>query len=945
MGARILHSLVLAALGFQTLAAGEITRDGLKVAFDPQSRTFSLADAKLGALFTAGIVRGETAGQPFASNAPAAKITSDPQKHEMAILHHGRVVARLRLLDGRSLAIETSAPLEGHATWECSAAMGKNPLPAILTDEREADKGVLITRLGPAPVTPARSLFDPQRDLALSAFSDGQARWGYADGWKLAARAPIGRSLLTLRLRRNYYRDELAIRYYTPIKKRKRWPTAPVVAMTWYGIQGWRGRPAQRKEWLFPNVDWVAEHLLPYAGPNLVFQLDDNYPFRDDATMRGFADYIRSRGLVPGIWFTPFVVAPASEHAKHPQWFLHDKNGKPIKTFGGINWGGNFTLNVNNPEAVEKWFAAWWHKTSETWGFDFFKIDGQPSVIGAYRRATDGAGLDGYRKGLAIGRKTVGEEKFINACYGIPLDAIGLVDGSRTGPDTGNRPHAINVILRWNFLNNVAWFCDPDAAANLYRAKLERARLNAQARVLTGQQFLTDDVWVKVPPAIRRVWQLSFPTLDIHPVNLYPITDWKRYDLFDLRIAKPWGTWDVVGLFNYDRTPVTKSLDLSRLPLEAERVHIFDFWNSAYLGSFPRAAKVQRSLAPYEGHLFALVPDVGSRPTLVSTSRHLSQGGLDLQSLVWRREGEGWRVEGTSSHLVKGDPYALVFVARSFAVAQASASQGRLEANRVGATAVVRIIPERSGEARWSVGFAPIKGPALACSPSLLHLERGKEAEVVVESLGTAPARFRIRASDPRLSVEPAQGRLPSAPAKTLVKVTAKADDLEPGQVWVGTLTIEAEGSPQRPQSVRVEVAAPPPENLALRAKARASSAWSSGYVAARANDGDASTRWNSRKGERDGAWLELLWQKPVAFNQVVIDECTDFGNRVLAWRLEAGGKELKPIARGRKLGRNHLVALPRPLEATRIRLVIERASETPTIWEIKVYRIGKAAK
>ncbi len=438
---------------------------------------------------------------------------------------------------------------------------------------------------------------------------------------------------------------------------------------------------------------------------------------------------------------------------------------------------------------------------------------------------------------------------------------------------------------------------------------------------------------------------MSFPTLDIYPVNLYPISDWKRYDLFDLRIAKPWGTWDVVGLFNYDRTPVTKPLDLSRLPLEADRVHVFDFWNSAYLGSFPRDAVVQRSLGPYEGHLFAIVPDVGSRPTLVSTSRHLSQGGLDLQSLVWSREGAGWRVEGTSSHLVKGDPYALVFVARSFAVAKASTSQGRHQTNRVGATAIVRIIPERSGEARWSVAFAPIKGPAVACSPSVLHLERGKEAEVVVESLGTAPARFRIRASDPRLSVEPAQGRLPSAPAKTLVKVTAKADDLEPGQVWVGTLTIEAEGSPQKPQSVRVEVAAPPPENLALRAKAQASSAWSSGYVAARANDGDASTRWNSRKGERDGAWLELLWQKPITFNQVVIDECTDFGNRVLAWRLEAGGKELKPIARGWKLGRNHLVALPKPLQATRIRLVIERATETPTIWEIKVYRMGKGAK
>ena len=28
----------------------------------------------------------------------------------------------------------------------------------------------------------------------------------------------------------------------------------------------------------------------------------------------------------------------------------------------------------------------WWHKASETWNYDFFKIDGQPNVVEAYRK-------------------------------------------------------------------------------------------------------------------------------------------------------------------------------------------------------------------------------------------------------------------------------------------------------------------------------------------------------------------------------------------------------------------------------------------------------------------------------------------------------------------------------------------------------------------------------
>jgi len=227
-------------------SAASVARDGLRISFDPATHFIRLADEAAGSLFTQGVLKATLAGQPFASNAPGVKVASDAEKCQLVLSSNGRPVCRLRLVEGARLVVETTRSLEGQATWECQAAMGERPLPGILADERAADRAVLITRLGPAPVGPARSLFDPQRDLALSASSPGRVRWLRKAGWELVANAPAGGQLLTLRVRRHYYRDELGIRHYAPMKKRKRWPTAPVVAMTWYGIQGWRSRPSAR---------------------------------------------------------------------------------------------------------------------------------------------------------------------------------------------------------------------------------------------------------------------------------------------------------------------------------------------------------------------------------------------------------------------------------------------------------------------------------------------------------------------------------------------------------------------------------------------------------------------------------------------------------------------------------------------------------------------------
>jgi hypothetical protein len=927
----------------ETVASG----GNLEVAYQEADRTIIIRDREAGPILTGGVVQigeGKNAARTDQEGIVRSVGTVNDGA-ELVLRLKNKAAVRVRLTAEGQGSILVEDPQKRPATCQAQAAMGDKALIAMGQGQAAEDNGVLVNTLGPAEVPGARSLFDPERDLLVTA---GNGQWQRAEGgsgWTLHARSKAPKPLLALKVQRHYYRDTLGIRYYAPIRKRTRWPTAPVVAMTWYGIQGWKGNPAQRKEWLYPNIDWVAEHLLPYAGPNLVFQLDDNY-LKNDETMRAFSDYIRAKGMLPGIWFTPYVVAPKEAAKDHPEWFLHNKQGKLLDAFGGhsYGWGGTWrnragVIDVTNDQAVEQWYAMWWRKASETWNNEFFKIDGQTHAIQAYRQAVE-ANVDDYRKGLRIARSIVGKEKFINACWGIPLEAMGPLDGSRTGHDTGNKGHAIDVVLRWNFLNNVCWYCDPDAAANLYRATVERTRLNAQARVLTGQQFLTDDVWVKVPPEIARVWQLSFPMLDIHPANLYSVKSWQRYDLFDLRIAKPWGSWDVVGLFNYGGGKRNAALDLGRLPLEAERVHVYEFWSRSYLGEFPADASIPRPLKPHEGQVFAVVPSRGARPQLVSTSRHVSQGGLDLERLAWSEDDGTWTAAGRSTHLVAGDPYELAFASGRYEAAKASASQGSVAITSDGPLSRVRIEPERGGEADWQVTFQPIQGARTAVFPTALDIAPGDSQTVQVKSLGTEGVTLRLRARGERLAVSPAEITLGPWPAMAKVTVKAKAEGLKRGQTWTGSVALQPAGDQQPTHSIEVRVAMPPPENLARKAAAAASSVWPGGYEAARAIDGDDTTRWNSEKGDQNGAWLELRWKTPVEFNRVVIDECMDFGHRIQAWRLEAGDEKLKTIARGKQANRHHAVDLEKAVTARRLRLTVEKASEVPTLWELEVYHM-----
>jgi hypothetical protein len=78
-------------------------------------------------------------------------------------------------------------------------------------------------------------------------------------------------------------------------------------------------------------------------------------------------------------------------------------------------------------------------------------------------------------------------------------------------------------------------------------------------------------------------------------------------------------------------------------------------------------------------------------------------------------------------------------------------------------------------------------------------------------------------------------------------------------------------------------------QNLTATAKYSASSEWQSdqgntNFIAARAFDGNLSTRWNSYAGDSEGSWLAARWDQPVTVNKVVIREAFD---RITGFRVQ----------------------------------------------------------
>jgi len=367
--------------------------------------------------------------------------------------------------------------------------------------------------------------------------------------------------------------------------------------------------------------------------------------------MKWLAGQIRELGLKPGIWLAPFVIAEGTDiHTNHPDWLVHRPDGKLKQVGPGLVEDSEearraspkrYALDITHPGAAE-WLRKLFDTVATDWGYDFIKIDFVDWSLLAADRYYDPTvtRAAAYRKGLQIMREAMGPNRHLLDC-GPGQVSAGLLDSMRIEldqpPPTWNQyflnsaSTAPAAAKRYYFHRRV-WINDADHVC-LSLLTPEQAQAAATIVSLSGGTMISGDRMTDLDTGRLEILRKVFPSLGqaARPVDLF---ERDRPEVFALPVKRAFAEWLVVGLFNADeRSPAHKEIALDRLGLDPSKTYLaYDFWKERFFGEVQGTLRMP--LAPASVTLLAMHEKRGV-PQFISTDRHVSQGGVELDNVAW----------------------------------------------------------------------------------------------------------------------------------------------------------------------------------------------------------------------------------------------------------------------------------------------------------------------
>ena len=450
--------------------------------------------------------------------------------------------------------------------------------------------------------------------------------------------------------------------------------------------------------------------------------------------MKPTADYLRSKGILPGLWYMPFCGTQQDE-----DWwgdkiglFVKDSStGQPYET----RWGGT-CLDMTNPDAV-RYMMDVTRRICREWGYGYIKYDGMWTgmgckVVGSDAYAPDDyngqsfadpkeTGVGAYRRGMKALREAAGSDTFILACnlrqnIRAMGATYGLADACRIGGDNGpidKFPDRYMIGVQNGtpryFLNGRVWYSDPDPVYVRDAVSLDRARLFATWTSIGGMLYNFSD-WLP---------DLSTERIDVLKRTMAPhgVKTVRPIDFFERTLANAWvlekGETRIFGLYNW-ATNETLRIDYpaAYAGLDPEKTYVgFDFWGNAFVPPFK--GRLQAEVAPSSCRVIACVP-MADHPVLVSTSRHVSSPAFGVENVEWEDNESWWRglfwgrsVLRGESKVVAGDRYELrLYVPAGWKVCGWSPNpECSLKKEHEGPYVRLGFCPQKTGIVRWHVAF------------------------------------------------------------------------------------------------------------------------------------------------------------------------------------------------------------------------------------------------
>ena len=612
-------------------------------------------------------------------------------------------------------------------------------IPARLEDQ---DNDILYTSLGLVSAENIHCLFDRSTDTMID-FSDGSLlRRNDQDPSLMDVDIHVDESI-SIQLIRDYYINVLGLKYYQP--KPDRFETAPIAWSSWYCYY-----MGTTEEDLVKETDTLAQYLKPY-GLEYV-QLDACYTRGNEANYlewnkeafpnggKWIFDYIKSKGLKPALWVNIYGsnYEKAECEEKYPEnFYLRDDKGELSSACCTAD-KTVVRLDYTNPDVIERHLKPMFDILKNQWGLTYIKDAGWGTWMDYYEENKEQAfdpsrdSRDVYVEVQKALRETLGPDVYIGGCamHEVGL-GFGIFDGSRIGGDDRavwypekergmSMQTYFHSLFGGNYLNNIVWHCDPDAAMVRSPLTLEEGRTVVTAIALTGQLYMASDFMARLPINKVELYRKTMPTTPIVPIDLYPykIESNKREGVvwccprvkefpraIDLKVNGSTGLYDVVALFNWDDEQDKKTVELDKdLGLNSEKEYMaFDFWNQKPVMVTDHLISCD---IPAHGTRVFVIKEILEKPQLAATSRHITCA-VSVKEMNW--DSDSKTLSGLSEIIV-GSPYSVfVHVPLGMSVSEVDSNSEVMFEKRMDSVLEIRFSgefdDEQENNLEWTVKF------------------------------------------------------------------------------------------------------------------------------------------------------------------------------------------------------------------------------------------------
>ena len=562
--------------------------------------------------------------------------------------------------DGEGVAMlvyhRTAFAYEGTLSFDAAVRYRNDAYPCSLTPKK-GDR-VLSVKSGAAVSLDDDALFSPSTDEAMR-IENGKL--GMENGkWVVSARLSVSEpttDAFAVKIEKGWYKSRW-VPYWRPLDRR-RVPHAPTGWLSWNTYFDTAGSKENLEEarfaakWFRPfgmeiwNIESWQDNSPKLPVSNFHNMNLETYKAQFPEGMKWLADEIRKLGFRPGLWMAPFGTGSTNFYKAHHDWFLHDAEGRPIRS-----WNGKFTLDPTVAEARAH-LKNIFDKASHEWGYEFFKIDGmsgrgpgycahlyeRPDIRARFR---DPSCENPFELCVKAFREGIGDDRIFLACQGHFTGAeAAYADASRTGADIvhPNKPVKWeNILLQTRctvnqfFAHANVFWSDPDCMLVSQGALArEQAQVETTVVALPGQQTFAGDKLAELAPDRVKLVQQALPVCPTQPGKLYPL--FGRLPVWDLHVSRPFGDWHVVALFNWDDEEKNVAVEWTELGEDATRHFVaWEFWTGTFVGE--KSHSLSAVIPPRSVRLFALQP-LADRPQFLTSDRHVTQGAVELKDHRW----------------------------------------------------------------------------------------------------------------------------------------------------------------------------------------------------------------------------------------------------------------------------------------------------------------------